>query len=43
MQEKGATDNKQEHAKSADDMVGTCNVSLENNSPKVSSAFKFFF
>ena len=41
MQEEGAIDNKQEHAKSAEDMGGTCNVSLENNSPKVSPAFKF--
>jgi hypothetical protein len=39
MQEEGVIDNKQEHAKSADDMGNICNVRLENNSSKVSSAF----
>jgi hypothetical protein len=37
MQEEGAIDNKQEHAKSADDMGDICNVKVENNSSKVSS------
>ncbi|CAM0912823.1 unnamed protein product [Alopecurus aequalis] len=37
-EEEGAIDNKQEHAKSAEDMGGTCNVSLENNSPKEEAA-----
>ncbi|KAE8807361.1 hypothetical protein D1007_16419 [Hordeum vulgare] len=34
VQEEGAIGNKQEHAKSADDMGDTCNVRLENNSSK---------
>jgi hypothetical protein len=42
MQEDGALNNKQERINRADDMMGTCNAILENNSQKeVSPTFKF--
>ncbi|EMS54303.1 hypothetical protein TRIUR3_30813 [Triticum urartu] len=37
-EKEGDIGNKQEHGKSADDMGGTCNVRLENNSSKMEEA-----